>query len=34
MRIPVDDAHIGGFEMEQCQQVIDLCGGSEDEGAA
>ena len=34
MRIPVDDTHIGGFEMEQCQQVIDLCGNGEDEGAA
>ena len=23
--IPSDQAHIGGFEMDQCQQVIDLC---------
>lgn len=26
MRIPAKQAHIGGFEMDQCQQVIDMCG--------
>lgn len=25
MSLPDEDAHIGGFEMDQCQQVIDLC---------
>ena len=25
MRLSEKDAHIGGFEMDQCQQVIDLC---------
>lgn len=27
-------AHIGGFEMDQCQKVIDLCGKMENEEAA
>ena len=35
MRMPVKQAHIGGFEMDQCQEVIDFCGGAEpDEEAA
>ena len=25
MNLPEDAAHIGGFEMDQCQRVIDLC---------
>ena len=25
MNLPEKNAHIGGFEMDQCQQVIDLC---------
>ena len=25
MNLPEKDAHIGGFEMDQCQQAIDLC---------
>lgn len=25
MGLSEKDAHIGGFEMDQCQQVIDLC---------
>ena len=25
MSLSNEDAHIGGFEMDQCQQVIDLC---------
>ena len=25
MDIPEKNTHIGGFEMDQCQQVIDLC---------
>ncbi len=25
MELPEGKAHIGGFEMDQCQQVIDLC---------
>lgn len=35
MRIPVKQTHIGGFEMDQCQEVIDFCGSAEpDEEAA
>lgn len=30
MRLPSKDTHIGGFEMEQCQMVIDLCRESEE----
>lgn len=33
LRIPVDKTHIGGFEMDECQRVIELCGKAED-GAA
>ena len=33
MRLSEKDAHIGGFEMDQCQQVIDLCR-KEQKGAA
>ncbi len=29
MRLPAKQTHIGGFEMDQCQQVIDSCGGDE-----
>ena len=25
MQLSEKDTHIGGFEMDQCQQVIDLC---------
>ena len=25
MELPESKAHIGGFEMEQCQQLIELC---------
>lgn len=25
MELPMKTAHIGGFEMDQCQKVIDLC---------
>ena len=25
MELPESKAHIGGFEMDQCQRVIDLC---------
>lgn len=34
MRLPVKQTHIAGFEMEQCQQVIELCGGTEVSKAA
>ena len=29
MKLPKAKAHIGGFEMDQCQQVIDLCRQTE-----
>ena len=25
MELPESEAHIGGFEMEQCQRLIQLC---------
>jgi len=34
MRLPAKQTHIGGFEMDQCQQVIELCDGAEDSEAA
>ena len=34
MRLPKKNAHIGGFEMDQCQQVINMCAGNENEAAA
>ena len=34
MRIPAKQAHIGGFEMNQCQQVIDMCGAQSEADAA
>ena len=34
MRIPVDKTHIGGFDMEQCLKVIELCAQNDDTGAA
>ena len=34
LRLPEKQAHIGGFEMDQCQRVIDLCGGGSNEGVA
>lgn len=34
MRMPMKATHIAGFEMEQCQRVIELCGADEREGAA
>ena len=33
MRIPVKQTHIGGFEMDQCQQVIDMCESAKKEAA-
>ena len=33
MRLSEKDAHIGGFEMDQCQQVIDLCEKEWNKGA-
>lgn len=29
MKLPAEKAHIGGFEMDQCQQVIDICRQTE-----
>jgi len=29
MRLPESKAHIGSFEMDDCQKVIDLCSRSE-----
>ena len=29
MKLPANLAHIGGFEMDQCQEVIYMCGGEE-----
>lgn len=34
MRIPAKQTHIGGFEMDQCQEVISLCGAETDQEAA
>lgn len=34
MKIPEKQAHIGGFEMDQCQQVIDLCNREMNKEAA
>ena len=34
MRLPIEETHIGGFEMDQCQRVIELCGAGQREGAA
>ena len=31
--LPTSLTHIGGFEMEQCQKVIDLCEKAEKEAA-
>ena len=31
MRIPVKATHIGGFEMDQCQKVVELCGADGEE---
>ncbi len=33
MRLSEKNAHIGGFEMDQCQQVIDLCRKEQKEAA-
>ena len=33
LRIPEKQAHIGGFEMDQCQRVIEMCGGKNEEAA-
>ena len=32
--MPEEQAHIGGFEMDQCQMVIDICGHVESREAA
>lgn len=32
MRLPEDQAHIGSFEMDDCQRVIDLCRKYENKG--
>ena len=34
MALPENQTHIGGFEMDQCQKVIELCGKMENEEAA
>lgn len=34
LRIPMAETHIAGFEMDQCQKVIELCGAEEQRGAA
>lgn len=34
LRIPEGRTHIGSFEMDTCQQVIDLCREQEDRRAA
>lgn len=34
MDLPSETAHIGGFEMDQCQKVIELCGNEAAEEAA
>ncbi len=34
MRIPAREAHIGGFEMDQCQTVIAMCGAQSEADAA
>jgi hypothetical protein len=33
MKLPEAHTHIGGFEMDQCQQVIDLCRTYEKEAS-
>lgn len=33
LRVPVREAHIGGFEMDQCQRVMELCGAESEEAA-
>ena len=33
MGLPENKAHIGGFEMDQCQQVIDMCESAKKEAA-
>ena len=34
LHLPEGRAHIGGFEMDQCQKVIELCEKMENEEAA
>ncbi len=34
LRLPEKNAHIGGFEMDQCQKVINMCQGYENKEAA
>ena len=34
LRLPEHKAHIGGFEMDQCQRVIDLCQETKQKEAA
>ena len=34
MRIPAKQTHIGGFEMDQCQEVISLCCAEPEQEAA
>lgn len=34
MNLPAKSAHIGGFEMDQCQRVIDLCRNEAEKEAA
>ena len=34
LRIPLKRTHIGGFEMDQCQKVIELCGGNNEKEVA
>lgn len=33
LRLPVKEAHIAGFEMDQCQRVIELCGAESEDAA-
>ena len=33
LRLPEKQAHIGGFEMDQCQRVIELCGEDAEKAA-
>lgn len=34
MKLPESRTHIGGFEMDQCQRVIDLCNKNANKEAA
>ena len=34
MELPEECAHIGGFEMDQCQKLVDICAGLDGKEAA